>query len=45
MDGKVGLMVEGRVMLGAVVCLVEIAWGPVEPELALGTNFINIMIN
>ena len=29
-------MIKGRMMLGAVVCPVEIAWGPVEPELALG---------
>ena len=36
MGRAVGFVIKGRMMLGAVVCPVEIAWGPVEPELALG---------
>ena len=36
MGRAVGFVIEGRMMLGAVVSPVEVARGPVEAELALG---------
>ena len=36
MGWAVGIVIEGQMMFGAVVSPVEVAWGRVEPELALG---------